>query len=60
LEYAVFITFTETGDQIARLEEMLDSAFLKDFGPKFGHYLQVNGGAAAVAAGSGASTATAN
>ena len=40
LEYAVFITFNEAGDKIALLEEMLDSAFLKDFGPKFGQYLQ--------------------
>ncbi|KAF2232858.1 hypothetical protein EV356DRAFT_517001 [Viridothelium virens] len=40
LEYAVFITFNKAGDKIACLEEMLDSAFLKDFGPKFGQYLQ--------------------
>ncbi|PYH86366.1 hypothetical protein BO82DRAFT_350101 [Aspergillus uvarum CBS 121591] len=51
LEYAAFLTFTEDGRKIARLEEMLDTAFLQDFGPKFGKYLQENGGPVAVAAG---------
>ena len=54
MEYAAFVTFSEAGDKVARLEEMLDSAFLQDFGPKFGQYLQANGGPAAVAAGGGA------
>ena len=40
MEYAVFVTFTETGDRVARLEEMLDSAFMKEFAPKFGQYLR--------------------
>ena len=39
LEYSVFLTFSEAGDKVARLEEMLDPAFLQDFGPKFGQYL---------------------
>ncbi|KAJ6083564.1 hypothetical protein N7467_007699 [Penicillium canescens] len=49
LEYAVFITFSEAGDKVAVLEEMLDSAFLQDFGPKFAQYLDENGGPVAVA-----------
>ncbi|KKA17950.1 hypothetical protein T310_8109 [Rasamsonia emersonii CBS 393.64] len=49
LEYSVFITFSEAGDKVARLEEMMDSAFLRDFGPKFGQYLQAHGGPTAVA-----------
>nr|A0A411PQL6.1 RecName: Full=Monooxygenase AgnL5; AltName: Full=Agnestins biosynthesis cluster protein L5 [Paecilomyces divaricatus]QBG38883.1 hypothetical protein [Paecilomyces divaricatus] len=59
LEYSVFITFSEAGDQVAVLEEMMDSAFLQEFGPKFGQYLQANGGPRAVAAGVGAGGATA-
>jgi hypothetical protein len=39
-DYAVFITFNEAGDKVKLLEEMLDSAFMKDFGPKFGRYAQ--------------------
>ncbi|CAI7589096.1 hypothetical protein N7533_009981 [Penicillium manginii] len=50
LEYSVFITFTEAGDKVAVLEEMMDSAFLQDFGPKFAQFLEDNGGPAAVAA----------
>lgn len=49
LEYAMFITFSEAGDKVAVLEEMLDSAFLQDFGPKFAQYLEENGGPVAVA-----------
>ena len=51
MEYAAFVTFSEAGDKVARLEEMLDTAFLQDFGPKFGQYLEANGGPTAVAAG---------
>lgn len=40
LEYSTFVTFNGAGDKIARVEEMLDSAFMKEFGPKFGKYLQ--------------------
>ena len=40
LEYAAFLTFNETGDRVARVEEMLDSAFMRDFGPKLGRYFQ--------------------
>ena len=51
MDYAAFVTFSEAGDKVARLEEMLDTAFLQDFAPKFGHYLQYHGGPTAVAAG---------
>lgn len=50
MEYSAFITFSEAGDKVTKLEEMLDSAFLQDFGPKFGQYLQTHGGPTAVAA----------
>lgn len=39
-DYAVFITFNDAGDKVKLLEEMLDSAFMKEFGPKFGRYAQ--------------------
>jgi ketosteroid isomerase-like protein len=39
-EYAVFFTFDESGERIARIEEFVDSAFLNDFFPKFQGYLQ--------------------
>ena len=51
MEYAAFVTFSKAGDKVARLDEMLDTAFLQDFGPKFGQYLQAHGGPTAVAAG---------
>lgn len=57
MEYSVFITFSQEGDRVTKLEEMLDSAILQDFGPKFSNYLQNNGGPAAVAAGGGAAGA---
>ncbi|MCJ1251525.1 Monooxygenase AgnL5 [Trapelia coarctata] len=44
LEYAAFCTFDEAGEKIAKVEEMLDSAFMRDFGPKFHKYLSENGG----------------
>jgi hypothetical protein len=50
MEYSVFITFSEAGDKVARVEEMMDSALLQDFGPKFSEYLQAHGGPIAVAA----------
>ncbi|KAF7162470.1 hypothetical protein CNMCM5623_007761 [Aspergillus felis] len=53
MDYAAFVTFTETGDKIAAVEEMLDTATLREFGPKFQQYLEANGGPAAVAAGAG-------
>ncbi|KAG7038467.1 S-adenosyl-L-methionine-dependent methyltransferase [Colletotrichum scovillei] len=40
MEYAAFLHFSKAGDKIVRLEEMLDSAFTKDFAPKFQKYLQ--------------------
>ena len=51
MDYAAFVTFSEAGDKVTRLEEMLDTAFLQDFAPKFGYYLQYHGGPMAVAAG---------
>ncbi|KAK5654597.1 hypothetical protein OQA88_7227 [Cercophora sp. LCS_1] len=39
-EYAVFFTFDESGEKIAKIEEMVDSAFLNDFYPKFQNYLR--------------------
>ncbi|KAH8698791.1 hypothetical protein BGW36DRAFT_294631 [Talaromyces proteolyticus] len=39
-EYAVFVTFDESGREIAKVEEMIDTAFMKDFYPKFQKYLQ--------------------
>ena len=50
LEYSAFITFSEAGDKVARLEEMLDSAFLQDFGPKFRQYMEAQTKPVAVAA----------
>ncbi|KAM5468800.1 hypothetical protein MauCBS54593_004795 [Microsporum audouinii] len=50
LEYSAFLTFSEDGEKVAKLEEMLDTAFLRDFGPKFQKHLQDNGGPIAVAA----------
>ncbi|ORY69634.1 uncharacterized protein BCR38DRAFT_333345 [Pseudomassariella vexata] len=38
-EYAVFVTFTEDGKQINRMEEMVDTAFYQEFFPKFQKYL---------------------
>ena len=50
MEYAAFLTFSEAGDKVAKVEEMMDSAFLSEFGPKFQEHLKSNGGPAAVAA----------
>ena len=38
-EYAVFVTFTEDGTQINRMEEMVDTAFFQQFMPKFQQYM---------------------
>ncbi|KAF9769439.1 hypothetical protein IL306_013156 [Fusarium sp. DS 682] len=40
MEYAAFLTFNEAGDRIVHLDEMLDSAFMKEFAPKFKEYLK--------------------
>jgi hypothetical protein len=40
MEYAAFFTFNDAGDRIIRLEEMLDSAVMKQFAPKFQQYLR--------------------
>jgi hypothetical protein len=50
VEYSVYITFSEAGDKVAVLEEMLDPTFMREFGPKFHQHLQDNGGPVAVAA----------
>lgn len=34
-EYACFITLDESGEKIVKLEEMVDSAFMKAFFPLF-------------------------
>ncbi|KAH8701027.1 hypothetical protein BGW36DRAFT_425822 [Talaromyces proteolyticus] len=50
VEYSTYITFSEAGDKVSVLEEMIDPTFMRDFGPKFKQYLQDNGGPVAVAA----------
>ncbi|QIW99248.1 hypothetical protein AMS68_004766 [Peltaster fructicola] len=42
-EYAVFVWFTEDGTRISKIEEMVDSAFMKDFMPKFQRHLMTSG-----------------
>lgn len=39
LECLVFIKLSEAGDKAEALEEMVGSAFMQDFGPKFAQYL---------------------
>lgn len=39
-EYAVFITFDESRKQIIKIEEMVDSAFMNEFFPKFQDYVR--------------------
>ena len=39
MEYAVFVSFTEDGEQINRMEEMMDTAFYHEFFPKFQRYM---------------------
>ncbi|KAK3680675.1 hypothetical protein B0T22DRAFT_531249 [Podospora appendiculata] len=43
-EYAIFVSFTEDGTKISRLEEMVDTAFYRDLFPKFQKYLATHGG----------------
>jgi hypothetical protein len=38
-EYAIFLSFSEDGTKVSRLEEMMDSAFYQSFVPKFQRYL---------------------
>ncbi|KAM0795935.1 hypothetical protein BDR22DRAFT_882858 [Usnea florida] len=38
-EYAVFVSFTEDGEQINKVEEMVDTAFYQEFFPKFQRYM---------------------
>jgi hypothetical protein len=44
-EYAVFLWFSEDGTQVVKFEEMLDTAFLQGFMPKFQQYLSEQGAA---------------
>lgn len=39
-EFAVFVSFTEDGQQINRFEEMVDASFYRDFFPRFQKYLR--------------------
>jgi hypothetical protein len=38
-EQAVFVWFDESGENIAKIEEMFDAAFMDEFLPKFHHYM---------------------
>ncbi|KAK4124751.1 hypothetical protein N657DRAFT_331757 [Parathielavia appendiculata] len=38
-EHAVFLWFDESGEKVTRMEEMVDSAFLKDYMPKLQAFL---------------------
>lgn len=38
-EYAVFLTFTEDGENVSKTEEMVDTAFFREFFPKLQKYL---------------------
>jgi hypothetical protein len=40
MEYAVFLTFTDLGDKIARIEEMLDSSHAQWFGPQLQKWIR--------------------
>lgn len=42
-EYTIFISFTEDGTKVSRLEEMVDSAFYRDFFPKMQQYFKQGG-----------------
>ncbi len=39
-EYAAFITFSVSGEKITKIEEVVDSAFVKEFFPKLQKFLQ--------------------
>lgn len=43
-EYATFVTFDDGGGRITRVDEMMDSAFLRDFYPKYARYSEENSG----------------
>lgn len=43
MEYAAFLTFSNTGEKVEKVEEMLDSAFMESFSPKFFKYLKEQG-----------------
>nr|UYO77228.1 monooxygenase [Trichoderma oligosporum] len=53
MDYAAFVIFSEAGDKLNTVEEMLDTAKMADFVPKFNQYLEENGGPIAVAAAAG-------
>lgn len=42
-EHALFVWFSESGEEISRIEEMFDSAVMKDFLPKLGQYMADQG-----------------
>ena len=39
-EYAVFLSFTEDGEQINGYDEMVDTAFYHEFFPKFQRHMR--------------------
>lgn len=39
-EYAVFFTFNKDGQEIVKVEEMVDTAFMNEFFPKFQEYMR--------------------
>ncbi|KUI60106.1 hypothetical protein VP1G_11165 [Cytospora mali] len=39
-DFAVFLSFTEDGEKINRMEEMVDTAFYQEFFPRFQKYLK--------------------
>jgi hypothetical protein len=45
MEYAVFLTFTESGEKISRIEEMLDSNHAQWFGPRLQEWIRGQAGA---------------
>ena len=42
-ECTVLVLFTEDGEQIKRMDEMVDTTFYHEFSSKFQRYLQENG-----------------
>ncbi|KAI7115138.1 hypothetical protein KC343_g18671 [Hortaea werneckii] len=43
-EYTWFLTFSEDGTKVKRMEEMIDSAYLAEFFKRLNHYVEVGGG----------------
>lgn len=40
MEYVGFVTFSEDGTEVVKLEEFVDSSRMADFGPKLHEYLK--------------------